>query len=87
MKKAKKQILGLAETSMIAGGSAMAIGSIGGNTAGITNAMKYAPAMGSMVGAGMVMRTISNMDTDFKRTGRPYKIRKGKLKGRMSKGY
>lgn len=61
MKKASKQVMGLVGTSMIGAGGSMALGSIGGDVAingqkGLSNMSKMMPAMGSVVGAGMIVR-------------------------------
>ena len=87
MKQLKKQMLDMTEVSMLGVGSSMAIGALGGSSAGVQGATKYMGTTGKMVGMGGVMRTISSMDADFKRTGKPYKMSKGKLKGRMMRGY
>lgn len=66
MKKAKKQIMGLVGTSMIGAAGASALGSIGGDVAtygqkGISNMSKMMPAMGSVMGAGMITRGADNL--------------------------
>ena len=66
MKKAKKQIMDITEMSFIGAGSSMALGGLGGGAAthgqqGIANTMRFAPAMGSMVRIGALMRTTKKM--------------------------
>ena len=50
-------------TRMIGAGSAMALGSMNNASAthgatGVSNAMSYAPAMGSVIGVSAVVRTV-----------------------------
>ena len=75
MKKTKKQIKGLLSTSLIAGAGAVGLGAIGGAAAthgatGIANTMRFAPAMGTMVGTGMMLRTVQNIEPKKKRKKR-----------------
>ena len=70
VRKAKKQIKGIAEASMVGAGSAIALGGIGGNIAhhgqaGLTGATAHMGTMGTMVGAGMLIRT-ANKAFDLK---------------------
>lgn len=64
MKQYRKQVAGLVGTTMIGAAGSIGLSSIGGNVAtqgnqGIQNAFSFAPAMGSMIGAGMLMGTVN----------------------------
>ena len=69
VKKAKKQVKDIAEVSLLAGGSSIAIGALGGTQpfGGMSGMM---PAMGTMVGAGMMMRTLDHSFGSKKKTKR-----------------
>ena len=70
VKKAKKQIKNLAEVSMLGAGSAIAIGAVGGSAAGVQGATSMLGTTGRVVGAGLLMTTIGELDNATKRKKR-----------------
>lgn len=63
MKKGKKQMMDLTETSMLGAAGSMALGGLGGSVAtqgqrGISRAVGQSRAIGSMIGLGMLVRGI-----------------------------
>ena len=96
MKKAKKQIKSIGETALTGAGMSMALGGIGGTSAvqgqaGISKATGYLPATGTMMGVGMMMRTIGKLDSKNKARkgscgGTPRVGRKGDIKPIRGRG-
>ena len=66
IKRMKKQVKGLAETSMIMGGSSIAIGALGG-TSPFTGMSSMMPAMGSVIGAGGLIGMVDHSFGDKKK--------------------
>ena len=72
MKKARKQMTNLLGVTFIGAGGSLALGAIGGSAAvhgqtGISNAMRFAPTIGSVIGTGMVLRTVQNLEQKRRR--------------------
>jgi len=67
VKKAKKEVMKLGETAFVASAASMGLSglpSTGAGSSGLTgivNATKFLPTTGTMVGAGMLMRTIKKL--------------------------
>lgn len=75
MKRARKQFTNLLGTTFLAAGGSLGLGAIGGQAAthgqqGIANMMRFAPAAGSVIGAGMMLRTVRGLDYGYKRKKR-----------------
>lgn len=63
MKRAKKQIIGIAGTAMLGAAGSSALGAIGGSAAlsgqkGIANATSFLGTTGTMTGLGMMLRAM-----------------------------
>ena len=72
MKKYKKQVKDIAGASMLGAGSSIALGAVGGGVAahgqaGLLGATRVMPAVGTMVGAGMLMRSVNQLGKVAKR--------------------
>ena len=72
MKKTKKQIMDLTMGSMVGAAGSIGLAGIGGAAAthgqqGISNMMRFAPSMGTMVGTGMLLRQVKKMQPKKKK--------------------
>lgn len=70
MRKIKRQIKSLATNTMYASGAAIGITALGGSAKPVANVMKFAPAMGTMIGAGGLIRSIDMIQPRKKRRRR-----------------
>ena len=76
MKKAKKQMIDLTTSSMVGAAGSLGLAGIGGAAAthgqqGIANMFRFAPAMGSMIGTGMLLRQVKKLEPKKKRRRKP----------------
>lgn len=77
MRKAKKQIKAIGETALTGAGMGMALGGMGGASAahgqaGISRATGYLPMAGTMIGAGLMMRAIGELEPKKRKGSRRY---------------
>lgn len=56
VKKMKKQVKQVGEIALIGGAATIGIGALGGNTGAMTGATSMLPAMGTVIGAGGLIR-------------------------------
>jgi hypothetical protein len=84
MKKTMKDIGNFAMGSIAVGATSAAVGKAFPSYAG---GMEAVGSMMPVVGGVMMASNITRMSAKFAKTGRPYNIKKGKLKGILPKGF
>jgi hypothetical protein len=72
MKKARKQVKSMVELSMIGAGGSIALGALGSTHGqqGIAGMSSMMPAMGSVMGPGIVMGAVKNLEPKKRRKKR-----------------
>ena len=58
VKKLKKDIKNIAGVSLLGGAAGIGISALGGNATPISNATRFLPAIGTVAGAGAMIRTV-----------------------------